>query len=143
MCYTPAFLLMEVPKIFLNIQKFLDKNDLRNTQVRRLNRYLLLGTYFICRPVLGTYYQGLMFWDITRALLASDPRISATYLLRSPADLHAGDLYAVAPVPFWVAAIQLSSITLLNAQGLYWFSKLVGSVHYTPSPSGKEMRLEE
>ncbi|RDW88161.1 hypothetical protein BP6252_00193 [Coleophoma cylindrospora] len=144
LCYCPAFLIMEFPNIFLNIQKFLDKNGLRQSTLRTYNRYALLTTYLFGRLIPGIYFQALMSRDIFNALQQKDPKIPGTYLLQltEPAHLESTDLYSVPPLPAWLAIIQLLSISLLNLQGLYWFGKLLRSPHYTPVPSdpvpGKE-----
>lgn len=128
---------MEFPNVFLNIQKFLDKNGLRNSAVRAYNRYVLLATYLCGRLIPGIYFQVLMSRDIVKAIQQNDPRIPGTYLLRSAETAHQEPtiLYSVPGLPAWLAVIQLSSITLLNLQGLYWFSKLLRSPHYTPVQS--------
>ncbi|RDW95260.1 hypothetical protein BP5796_01023 [Coleophoma crateriformis] len=128
---------MEFPNIFLNIQKFLDKNGLRTSMLRTYNRYVLLTTYLFGRLIPGIYFQALMSRDIFNALQQKDPKIPGTYLLQltEQAHMESTALYSVPPLPAWLAIIQLSSISLLNLQGLYWFGKLLRSPHYTPVPS--------
>ncbi|KAH8811665.1 putative polyketide synthase [Xylogone sp. PMI_703] len=141
LCYTPVFLMMEVPNIFLNIQKFLDKNNLYDSQIRTLNRYALITTYLLFRTIPGAYYQILISRDFLRAIREVDPKIPASYLLTPPTSrITSADsamLYSVPPVPVLLAAVQVIALTALNGQGLYWFSQIWMYTNYSTTMSSQ------
>ncbi|KAA8914572.1 TLC domain-containing protein [Sphaerosporella brunnea] len=112
--YAPIFILFELSSPFLNIHWFCDKLNLSGSIYQLINGFCLLGTFFCCRLLWGTYNSVLVFRDIFWV-----------YAHPPPAEGHA---FAGKTVPLWLAIIYLGSNLLLNGLNYWWFSRMIQTV---------------
>ncbi|KAL3427635.1 hypothetical protein PVAG01_01144 [Phlyctema vagabunda] len=136
MWYLPVFLIAEFPNIFVRIEKLLDKNNLRDTLVRRINRYIVLTTYLAFRIVPGFGYLVLLTSDILKAINEPNQDIRVQYIIGDSSRIRHGDsevpIFGVKPLPVWLAFIPVASMALLNVLGIYWFTTMLGRPFQTP-----------
>lgn len=142
----------ELSSPFLNIHWFCDKLNLTGSKLQWYNGMILLGTFFGCRLVWGTYQSAMVYHDVWKIL-----HMDTTNLFREGHDLHGktgasifdsrngqlcvGNAACVAAqsevfkfttadsyVPWWIIAIYLVSNVTLNALNWYWFGKMIETV---------------
>lgn len=75
--YAPVFILYELSSPFLNIHWFCDKLGLTGSRLQLYNGILLIGTFFACRLVWGTYSSVRVFSDIFGSLHTTSTSLSA------------------------------------------------------------------
>ncbi|KAG9239928.1 TLC domain-containing protein [Calycina marina] len=121
--YTATFLIWELPNLFLNIQRYLDRSGRRQTSVRAINRLFLLSTYVTLRLAFGTLSLIQMGKDMLITSQFQHPRIRAEHVLPS---IRSGELIQeITQMRWFLAFVQLGSLTFLNMQGFYWFTKIM------------------
>ncbi|KAI1821105.1 TLC domain-containing protein [Xylaria intraflava] len=127
--YSCIFILWELSSPFLNIHWFCDKLGLTGSRLQLYNGLVLIGTFFSCRLVWGTYQSSLIYRDIWAGLSATPDILSA-----DKADLPARYaesmqfVTAATTLPKWLAAIYVGSNLTLNSLNFYWFFKMIEAV---------------
>lgn len=99
------------------------------SRVQLYNGFFLLGSFFSCRLVFGTYQSMRVFGDILRAV-NRQPSIKAR---SSPFMLYTTDETTVPP---WLAGVYLVSNLTLNGLNFYWFFLMVRAVRKRFVPGG-------
>lgn len=129
--YGPTFILYELSSPFLNIHWFCDKLNLTGSKLQLYNGILLLGMFFSCRLVWGTYQSVCVFYDIYRALkhpgatpLSANKGSQTILDGRSQMMRFAGD----EQIPMWLAASYLGANITLNGLNIHWFGKMIETV---------------
>jgi len=151
--YGPTFILYELSSPFLNIHWFCDKLDLTGSPLQWYNGMVLLGTFFGCRLVWGTYQSVQVFRDlweainlnpaITRGMVGSVSGSTPHPLFAArDGQLCLGDMKCVAAqaevmkfagngvdaVPLWLAGTYLGANLLLNSLNWIWFGRMIETV---------------
>lgn len=135
--YAPVFLLYELSSPFLNIHWFCDKLDLTGSTYQAVNGIFLVGTFFSCRLVWGTYSSIRVFRDVWRAIqegytephfftekLTAFAREGALSDPRGQTTAYMGVRY----LPLWLGAAYLASNLVLNMLNYYWFGKMIQTI---------------
>ncbi|KAI5858739.1 TLC domain-containing protein [Tricharina praecox] len=128
--YAPIFILFELSSPFLNIHWFCDKLNLTGSIYQLVNGFFLLGTFFCCRILWGTYNSVLVFRDIFYvyahpAVASPEALIAAEALSGEKMVAHP---FAGMQVPLWLAIVYLGSNLTLNGLNYYWFSRMIVTV---------------
>lgn len=102
-------------------------------RIQLINGLCLIGTFFCCRLLWGTYNSILVFKDIF-SVYAHPPPAGYT----TPQDLLAEEALAVKSVelhpfagktvPLWLAVVYLGSNLTLNGLNYYWFSRMIQTI---------------
>jgi hypothetical protein len=123
--FTGAYLIWELPNIFLNFQRQLDNSGRKKTWYRVLNRLVLLSTYAIFRLGMGSVTIFQMGHDMVLTQRDRHTKLGVQHIV--PSMLHVGiqEAQEVRRMPVLLAIIQLGSMTFLHFQGFYWFSKIL------------------
>jgi hypothetical protein len=122
--YTAIFLIWELPNLFLNIQRQLDRYGMRQSWVRRVNRVCILSTYATLRLGLGTYSILWMGRDMVITLMDPNPKLGMAHIVPQLRVVGEGEIQIVQGVPAYLALFQLGSMVFLSAQGYWWFGKI-------------------
>ena len=109
--------MFELSSPFLNIHWFCDKLDLTGSIYQLINGFALVGTFFGCRLIWGTYSSVLVFKDIFAVYANPPPLLSGT-----------DHPFLGKEVPLWLAVVYLGSNLVLNALNFYWFSRMILTV---------------
>jgi hypothetical protein len=135
----------------LNIHWFCDKLNLTGSKIQWYNGMLLLGSFFGCRLVWGTYQSLRVYQDAWSALHLDTTGFLGVHNITNPAapifvprngQLCLGDQTCIAAqaevmkfagpgtraVPIWLAATYLICNVTLNALNFYWFGRMVETV---------------
>jgi len=153
--YGCTFILYEISTPFLNFHWFFDKLDMTGSLAQLYNGILLLVTFFGCRLVWGTYQSLRVYQDMWAALHHTPAAAEIHYdsfsnfssaaidaaAGKSAAPIHE-DIMKFAKeeyVPFWLAALYVSSNLILNSLNFYWFKQMIQSVvkRFTPQKDGQ------
>lgn len=150
--YGPTFILYELSSPFLNIHWFCDKLNLTGSKLQWYNGMILLGTFFCCRLVWGTYQSAMVYYDVWQILhmdmaavlhqgQSVKSKAGASIFDTRNGQLCVGDAGCVAAqaevmkfatadsyVPWWIIAVYLVSNLTLNALNWYWFGKMIETV---------------
>lgn len=121
--YAPIFVLFELSSPFLNIHWFCDKVGLTGSRTQFINGMALLGTFFSCRVIYGTWSSYLVMTDVF-SLYRNPPAV----LSMTPGDAMAPHPFAGKNVPLWLACVYLGSNSILNLLNYYWFTKMIQTV---------------
>ncbi|KAE9366461.1 hypothetical protein N431DRAFT_548353 [Stipitochalara longipes BDJ] len=122
--YTAIFLIWELPNLFLNIQRQLDRYGMRKSWFRRVNRVCILSTYATLRLGLGTYSIFWMGRDMITTLMDPNPKLGVAHIVPQLRAVGEGGFQTVQSVPVYLALFQLGSMMFLSAQGYWWFRKI-------------------
>ncbi|KAG0650645.1 Topoisomerase I damage affected 4 [Hyphodiscus hymeniophilus] len=123
--YTGAYLLWELPNIFLNFQRQLDNSGRRKTWYRTVNRGFLLSTYAIFRLALGSMTIFQMGRDMILTRRDPHPKLGVQHIVPPLLSTGHQGVQEVQTMPVVLAIIQLGSMAFLHLQGFYWFSKIL------------------
>ncbi|KFH40733.1 putative TLC domain-containing protein-like protein [Hapsidospora chrysogenum ATCC 11550] len=126
--YSPIFILWELSTPFLNIHWFMDKMGMTGTRAQLYNGFLLLGSFFTCRLLFGTYHSYCVmgdFWRATRSPPGIEKLVSSSMAFADEG----------ATVPVWAALAYLSSNLTLNFLNFYWFFKMISAVRKRFQPA--------
>ncbi|KAL8794590.1 MAG: hypothetical protein Q9182_007613 [Xanthomendoza sp. 2 TL-2023] len=153
--YGPTFILYELSSPFLNFHWFFDKLQMTGSRAQWYNGILLLGSFFSCRLLWGTYQSLRVYQDCWAALHFSDTN-------RSPEIAHPkgipeltdptggrGELMRFNPypenMPLWLGLTYLGSNMLLNTLNFYWFGKMIETVkkRFSMPKNDKKVKEEE
>ncbi|KAJ6113618.1 hypothetical protein N7523_006935 [Penicillium sp. IBT 18751x] len=150
--YAPTFILYELSSPFLNIHWFLDKVNMTGSRAQWYNGMALLGMFFCCRLVWGTWQSVVVYSDMWKALqqtwaaqaspLLEPTNISAHVFYptrdggmcidetcaRANAEISRFKDYTASGVPTWLVLTYVGSNIILNFLNYYWFSKMVETV---------------
>ncbi|KAJ5748147.1 uncharacterized protein N7511_009843 [Penicillium nucicola] len=150
--YAPTFILYELSSPFLNIHWFLDKVNMTGSRTQWYNGMALLGTFFGCRLVWGTWQSIIVYSDMWNALqhtwsASSSPLsepVSVNALVfypardgsmcidetcaRANAEITRFKEYTAGGVPTWLVVTYVGSNLILNFLNYFWFSKMVETV---------------
>lgn len=138
--YGPTFILYELSSPFLNFHWFFDKLGMTGSRAQLYNGILLLGTFFGCRLIWGTWQSSRVAFDVYRALTAghitNDLTGGAHPAAVDPAEVKeilmpeaqimrfAGE----EKVPMWLAVSYLTANLTLNALNFYWFGQMIDAL---------------
>ncbi|KAN0092490.1 TLC domain containing protein [Hyaloscypha variabilis] len=122
--YSAIFLIWEVPNLFLNIQRNLDRYGKRLSWIRRMNRLCILSTYATLRLGIGTYSILWMGHDMVITLMDSNLKLGVAHIVPQLRVIGQGGFQTVQGVPAYLALFQLGSMVFLSAQGYWWFWKI-------------------
>ncbi|KAL8686370.1 MAG: hypothetical protein Q9224_005466 [Gallowayella concinna] len=153
--YGPTFILYELSSPFLNFHWFFDKLQMTGSRPQWYNGILLLGSFFGCRLLWGTYQSLRVYQDCWAALHFTDTN-------RSPETTHPkgipelidpvggrGALMRFNPypedMPLWLGLTYLGSNMLLNTLNFYWFGKMIETVkkRFSTPKNDKKAKEEE
>jgi len=149
--YGPVFILYELSSPFLNIHWFCDKLNMTGSKLQWYNGMILLGTFFGCRLLWGTYQSLRVYQDVwhtmhlnTTAPIYREVHDSPHASIFSPRDgqLCLGEASCILAqsevmkfagshtqaVPLWLAGIYLTCNLVLNSLNFYWFGKMIETV---------------
>ncbi|KAI1350174.1 TLC domain-containing protein [Xylaria sp. FL0043] len=142
--YSTTFILWELSSPFLNIHWFFDKLGMTGSRAQLYNGLVLIGTFFSCRLVWGTYQSVLVYRDLFAgvregpyALLAEKAGIS-DFPERYAETMQFAN--SSTGVPLWLAVIYVGSNLTLNSLNFYWFFKMIEAVRkrFDPKESKQE-----
>ncbi|KAI9877141.1 MAG: hypothetical protein M1830_004691 [Pleopsidium flavum] len=132
--YGPTFILYELSSPFLNFHWFFDKVNMTGSRAQLYNGILLLGSFFSCRLVWGTYQSIRVYQDVWAALQIPGTPVPIDHGITSATEKSvnanseimrfAGDK----TVPIWLACTYLGSNIVLNTLNFYWFGKMIETV---------------
>ncbi|KAJ5477149.1 hypothetical protein N7539_007293 [Penicillium diatomitis] len=150
--YAPVFILYELSSPFLNIHWFLDKVNMTGSRAQWYNGMMLLGVFFCCRLVWGTWQSVIVYQDMWNALQHKWSAASSSPL-DTPVNIGAhvfairdGDMcvdetcaranaeisrfkdFTAGGVPTWLVLTYVTSNIILNFLNYFWFSKMVDTV---------------
>ncbi|KAI9728875.1 MAG: hypothetical protein M1834_007133 [Cirrosporium novae-zelandiae] len=155
--YGPTFILYELSSPFLNFHWFFDKLNMTGSRPQWYNGMALLGVFFGCRLVWGTWQSAKVYHDVWNALrnpgidilqstfewskahnlnLVDDQTFDKLIAARTEVVQFAEDAF----VPIWLAIVYLGSNLTLNALNYFWFTKMIDTVlkrFRTPQPTRK------
>ena len=132
--YGPTFILYELSSPFLNFHWFLDKVNMTGSRAQLCNGILLLGTFFSCRLVWGTYQSIRVYQDVWAALqtlgtvVPTDNGITSATEKSVDANSEVMRFAGDKTVPIWLACTYLGSNIVLNTLNFYWFGKMIEAV---------------
>ncbi|KAI5797700.1 TLC domain-containing protein [Geopyxis carbonaria] len=130
--YAPIFILFELSSPFLNIHWFCDKLNLTGSRIQLVNGFFLLGTFFLCRIVWGTYNSVLVFKDVFNIYAtpppSAHPKLDPLSTQETPIDGAAIHPFAGMTVPLWLVVVYLGSNICLNGLNYFWFSRMIQTV---------------
>lgn len=99
-----------------------------------MNGILLLGSFFGCRLVWGSYASLRVFFDVYRAIrrgalvpISTMHEFASTKRSATAAD-EIMRFAAGKDVPMWLAASYLSANICLNGLNWYWFGKMIEAI---------------
>jgi hypothetical protein len=123
--YSGAFLIWELPNLFLNFQRLLDHSERRNSWYRAVNRIVLLSTYAIFRLGLGSISILFMAHDLFVTAMDPNPILRAECVVPSLLTNDEAEGKDVSKLPMPLAIFQLISMTVVHVQGFVWFTKII------------------
>ncbi|KAF2874646.1 TLC domain-containing protein [Massariosphaeria phaeospora] len=132
--YGPTFILYELSSPFLNIHWFCDKLNMTGTNLQLYNGIILLGMFFSCRLVWGTYQSLQVGSEVWRAVMTNNITLTDPAFGKLSNGTLAPDLVPQAQimrfagervVPHWLAACYLASNFVLNGLNWFWFGKMI------------------
>lgn len=126
--YAPIFILFELSSPFLNIHWFCDKLKLTGSNIQLVNGFFLLGSFFCCRLVWGTWNSVLVLRDIFGIYAQPPPDSYSVPQSKEGNTVQLRHPYAGKSVPLWLAVVYLGSNICLNCLNYYWFSKMIRTV---------------
>ncbi|KAL6242164.1 hypothetical protein RBB50_011076 [Rhinocladiella similis] len=153
--YGPVFILYELSSPFLNIHWFCDKLNMTGSKLQWYNGMLLLGMFFSCRLIWGTYQSLRVYQDVWHAMhlntKGQPPFIRELHESSVPGhsifvprdgQMCAGNAACIRAqsevmkftgpetlaVPIWLAGVYLVSNLILNSLNFYWFAKMIETV---------------
>ncbi|RVX73773.1 hypothetical protein B0A52_02663 [Exophiala mesophila] len=163
--YGPVFILYELSSPFLNIHWFCDKLNMTGSNLQWYNGMLLLGMFFCCRLLWGTYQSLRVYQDVwqtlhldTSAPVYREVHGSAKMSIFAPrnGELCLGDTECLLnqsevmkfagghtqAVPVWMAAVYLTCNLVLNSLNFYWFGKMIETVRkrFDGKPAGADVK---
>jgi hypothetical protein len=143
--YAPIFILFELSSPFLNIHWFCDKLNLSGSIYQLINGFCLLGTFFCCRLLWGTYNSVLVFRDIF-GVYANPPPSAPVDLIAAEAlsgEKMIAHPFAGKEVPLWLAVVYLGSNLTLNGLNYYWFLRMIQTVsaRFKTPAKGKDEKI--
>lgn len=167
--YAPNFILYELSSPFLNIHWFLDKLNMTGSRAQWYNGMILIGTFFSCRLIWGTWQSAVVFADMWKALeqtwsanlptsLEPIDIASAVFqarknvscvddtCVRANAEVAKFARFATGGVPTWLVFTYVTSNLILNSLNWYWFSKMIETVmkrFREPSPAEEKKKKRE
>ena len=109
------------------------------------NGMFLLGSFFCCRLLWGTYQSIRVYQDVWAALhYDSLTRSKESGFGQDAVMRFAGDF----PMPAWLAGVYLSSNLVLNTLNFYWFGKMIETIQKrfresTDKKGGRRVGREE
>ncbi|KAI0415319.1 TLC domain-containing protein [Xylaria grammica] len=147
--YSCVFILWELSSPFLNIHWFFDKLGMTGSRAQLYNGLVLIGTFFSCRLVWGTYQSVVIYRDLLAGInqTPSVPSLSPSADIEK--DAAATDVFparyaesmqfvtASTSVPLWLAAIYIGSNLTLNSLNFYWFFKMIEAVRKRFDPKSE------
>lgn len=110
----------------------MDKMNMTGTKAQLYNGFLLLGTFFCCRLLYGTWQSYSVFRDYW-ALVDRTPNLPTRALATM------GYSTPQTTVPLWLAVSYLGSNLVLNFLNFYWFFMMIKAVRKRFVPRGKEV----
>jgi hypothetical protein len=132
---------------------FFDKLGMTGSRAQLYNGLVLIGMFFSCRLVWGTWQSFLIYRDlwagVTRgpdytAILGAGKSPSGDFVVSptSPPARYAETMRFVTPdtvLPIWLAAVYVGSNLTLNSLNFYWFFKMIDAVRkrFEPVADGK------
>lgn len=148
--YSTNFILWELSSPFLNIHWMCDKLGLTGSKLQLYNGFILIGTFFSCRLVWGTWQSVMVFKDIWAALnneLTMFPAsLKAAQNVTLPAQYEKtmGFVTESSSVPLWLAVVYMGANITLNSLNFYWFVKMIDAVRkrFTPKKEEKKEKTE-
>jgi len=147
--YAPIFLLYELSTPFLNLHWFFDKVHMTGTKAQLYNGLVLIGTFFACRLVWGSYQSFNAMSDIYKAtrepagtLWSKSPHYNATTIPSTDANTAAMRFAGEDAVPYWLAVAYLGSNTVLNTLNWYWFKAMIDAVTKRFTKAKEKMKTE-
>ncbi|KAL8712600.1 MAG: hypothetical protein Q9220_003131 [cf. Caloplaca sp. 1 TL-2023] len=156
--YAPTFILYELSSPFLNFHWFFDKLHMTGSPAQWYNGIALLGSFFCCRLIWGTYQSLRVYQDcwaalhisnITHPLFSSSTSATTSsssllpHNVTSPTGIPALSSYSndevvnplmhyypapLTNIPLWLALTYLGSNMCLNTLNFYWFGKMIETV---------------
>ncbi|CAG8007262.1 unnamed protein product [Penicillium salamii] len=150
--YAPTFILYELSSPFLNIHWFLDKVNMTGSRAQWYNGMALLGSFFGCRLVWGTWQSLVVYSDMWNALqhtwsaaaspLSEPVSVNAAVFYpardgsmcidescaRANAEITKFKDFTAGGVPTWLVVTYVGSNMILNFLNYFWFSKMVETV---------------
>ncbi|KAI0966991.1 TLC domain-containing protein [Xylaria arbuscula] len=139
--YSTVFILWELSSPFLNIHWFFDKLGMTGSRAQLYNGLVLIGTFFSCRLVWGTYQSVLVYRDLWAGVHQAPDALSAEKAgtLGVPARYAESMQFVNAStgVPLWLAVIYVGSNLTLNSLNFYWFFKMIEAVRKRFDPKEK------
>jgi len=128
--YGINFVLYELSTPFLNIHWFFDKFGMTGTRAQLYNGILLLGSFFGCRLVWGTYQSYLIYNDVWTAWHATTPMATSCAKFFRATNLGAliNMPMSCKVLPTWLGGFYVVANTLLTVLNAYWFVKMVAAV---------------
>lgn len=103
------------------------------------NGIALLGTFFSCRLIYGTYMSAWVYRDMWNALWDGP----TPAWVNNPAARNDAAIRAVAanagPIPLWLFVLYIASNITLNSLNVYWFFKMITAVRkrFVPASTQK------
>ncbi|KAI1369474.1 TLC domain-containing protein [Xylaria arbuscula] len=142
--YSTNFILWELSSPFLNIHWFFDKLGMTGSRAQLYNGLILIGTFFSCRLVWGTWQSLLVYRDLYTGVtqgpdsLVADKAGTVDFPVRYTETMQF--VTESTSVPLWLAAIYVASNLTLNSLNFYWFFKMIEAVRkrFDPKAEGKE-----
>ncbi|KAJ5947116.1 hypothetical protein N7466_000131 [Penicillium verhagenii] len=150
--YASTFILYELSTPFLNIHWFLDKVNMTGSKAQWYNGMALLGVFFSCRLIWGTWQSVVVYSDMWTALQhtwkgSSGPLTEPIDIManvfqltrdgnmcvdetcaRANAQISQFKEYTSAGVPTWLVSTYVVSNLILNFLNYFWFFKMVETV---------------
>jgi len=133
---------------------FFDKLGMTGSRAQLYNGLVLIGTFFSCRLVWGTWQSFLIYRDLWfgvtigpdyTAILGAGKSANGDFVVSptSPPARYAETMRFVTPdtvIPIWLAAVYVGSNLTLNSLNFYWFFKMIDAVRkrFEPAAEGKK-----
>ncbi|KAI1814632.1 TLC domain-containing protein [Poronia punctata] len=143
--YSTTFILWELSSPFLNIHWFCDKLGMTGSRVQLYNGLVLIGMFFSCRLVWGTWQSVMVYRDLYSGVTKGFDYGAVTGVGKSegttvPAS-YVETMRFVTPdtgLPLWLAVVYVASNLTLNSLNFYWFFKMIDAVRKRFEPAGPE-----
>ncbi|KAK5628181.1 hypothetical protein RRF57_003896 [Xylaria bambusicola] len=140
--YSTNFILWELSSPFLNIHWFFDKLGMTGSRAQLYNGLILIGMFFSCRLVWGTYQSFLVYRDLYAGISQGPDFLAAKEAgtVGFPARYAESMQFVTTStgVPLWLATIYVGSNLTLNSLNFYWFFKMIEAVRKRFDPKAKE-----
>jgi TLC domain len=138
---------------FLNIHWFFDKLNMTGSNLQWYNGMLLLGMFFSCRIIWGTWQSIVVYIDMWHALMQSRASTHSPFLDGVPTNAPVFKLgegaalcinedciqanaeiakfahhFTDTPLPQWLPIVYVAANLILNTLNYYWFSQMIEAV---------------